>query len=120
MAETLVVTRSVIENYLNSKSHLTTEMAMIYQCPSDIKASTILIMHTANIDELNDGSVTVSWSDYSDTDNMTYLIANGNLPARSGLNILHSKMILEPNDAIWAKADALNKIHLTLSILEIS
>jgi hypothetical protein len=120
MTETLVVQRSVIENYINSKSHLTTELTKIYECPSDIKAASILLMHTANIDELTDGSVTIAWSDYSDLDSMTYLISDGNLPARSGLNILHGKLFLEPLDSIYAKADALERIHLTMSILEIS
>jgi len=120
MTETLVISRSIIENYINSKSHLSTELTNIYFCPNNIKAATILLIHASNIDELTDGSVSIGWSDYSDLDVITYLISDGNLPARSGLNILHGKMILEPGDAIWAKADALERIHLTMSILEIS
>jgi hypothetical protein len=118
--ETIVLTRSVIEEYINSKNHLTTELTKIYQCPSTIKASAILLMHATNIDDLTDGSVTIAWSDYSDLDEMTYFISDGNLPARSGLNILHGKFFLEPSDSIWAKADAMDRIHLTMSILEIS
>lgn len=120
MSETLIVTRSVVEEYLNSKAHLTTELTKIYQCPSNIKCASILLMHVANVDDLTDGSVSVCWSDYSDTDEMVYFISDGNLPARSGLNILHGKMFLEPLDCIWAKADAMNRLHITLSILEIS
>lgn len=120
MTETIVLTRSVIEDYFNAKAHLSTELTKIYQCPSTIKCASILLMHATNIDDLTDGSVSIAWSDYSDLDEMTYFIANGNLPARSGLNILHGKMFLSPLDGIWAKADAMERIHLTMSILEIS
>jgi hypothetical protein len=120
MTETRIITRSIIEDYKNSKHQLTTELVNVYQCPTDIKASIIILCHAANIDNLNDGSVTIGWSDFSDDEFITYLIYNGNLPARSGLNILHGKLFLEPLDSIWASADALNRVHLTLSVLEIS
>ncbi len=120
MTETRVLTRSVIEEYKNESHSLTTELVKIYECPSDAKASIILMIHTSNIDNINDGSVTVCWSDYTQEDRLTYFINDGNLPARSGLNVIHGKHILEPLDAIWAKADALNRIHITMSILEVS
>ena len=118
--ETKILTRTVIENYKNSKSQLTTDLIKIYQAPATVKSSIILLCHLANIDDLNDGQATIAWSDYTDTDFITHLLVNGNIPARSALNVLHSKLILEPYDAIYAQANALNRIHLTLSILEIS
>lgn len=120
MSDTIVLTHSVIENYFNAKFQLTTELTQIYQCPLNIKASSVLLCHAGAIDDLNDGSLSVCWSDYSDDNVLTYFISNGNLPSRSGLNVLHSKFFLEPGDAIWAKADAMERIHLTLSLLEIS
>jgi len=122
MAETKVLTRSIIENYLNSKFQLTTELSKIYTCPATVKASIIILCHAANIDpEGNtDCAISVSWSDYSDSDFMTYLLYNANLPARSGLNVLAGKLFLEPYDAIYAKASLLSRAHLTLSILEIT
>jgi hypothetical protein len=121
MPETKIITRSVIENYLNSKFQLTTEDNKIYTCPSSVKASIIILCHVANIDPEGDtdSAVTISWSDYSDDDFKTYLIYNGNVPARSGLNVLQGKLFLEPLDAIWAKSSLLERLHLTLSILEI-
>lgn len=118
MTETRILTRTVIEEYKNSKYQLSTELVQVYQCPIDRKASILLLCHASNIDDLNDGQISVGWSDYSDSDFITYLIVNGNIPSRSALNIIHGKLILEPLDAIWAKASELNRIHLTLSILE--
>ena len=120
MTETRILTRSVIEEYKNAKYQLTTDLVRVYQCPSTCKAAAVTLIQLANIDTINDGFATVGWSDYSDLDFITYLLPNGNLPARSGLSVLHRTMFLEPLDAIWAKADALNRMHMTLSILEIS
>jgi hypothetical protein len=120
MTDTLVLTKSVTETYLNSKFALTTELTQIYQCPLDIKATAVLLCHAASVDDLNDGSLSVCWADYNDENFMTYFIYNGNLPSRSGLNVLYGKFFLEAGDSIWAKADALDRIHLTLSLLEIS
>ena len=122
MPETKILTRSVIENYLNSKFQLTTEETKIYTCPVDVKASIIILCHVANIDPEGDTdcAIKIAWSDYSDEDFMTYLLYNTNLPARAGLNVLSNKLFLEPLDAIWASADKLERAHLTLSILEIS
>ena len=120
MTDTIALTSSVTENYINAKFHLTTQLTQIYQCPLDIKAAAIILCHAASVDDLNDSSLTVSWADYTDNNAMTYLISSGNLPARSGLNVLYNKLFLEAGDSVWAMADALNKIHITLSILEIS
>ena len=120
--ETKILTRSVIENYLNSKSQLTTELTKIYTAPATVKASIIILAHVANIDAEGDTdtAITLGWSDYSDEDFVTFLLYNANLPARSGLNVLGNKLFLEPLDAIWAKAILLNTGHLTMSILEIT
>lgn len=122
MPETKILTRSVIENYLNSKFQLTTELTKIYTCPNTVKSSIIILCHAANIDLEGDTdcAVTIGWSDCSDEDFVTYLLYNGNLPARAGLNVLNSKLFLEPLDAIWARADMLERCHLTMSILEIT
>jgi len=122
MPETKILTRSVIENYLNSKFQLTTELTKIYTCPATVKASIIILAHVANIDPEGDTdtSITLGWSDSSDGDFITYLLHNANLPARSGLNVLSNKLFLEPLDAIWAQSSLLERAHLTLSILEIT
>ena len=122
MAETKILTRSVIENYLNSKSQLTTELTKIYTAPATVKASIIILAHVANIDAEGDTdcAITIGWSDYSDEDFVTYLLHNANLPARSGLNVLGNKLFLEPLDAIWAQASLLTRCHLSMSILEIT
>ena len=122
MAETKILTRSVIEDYKNVKSQLTTELKSIYTCPSTVKASIIILCHAANVDAEGDTdcAISIGWSDYSDEDFITYLLYNSNLPARSGLNVLGNKLFLEPLDAIWANADKLERAHITMSILEIS
>lgn len=120
MTETRVLTRSVVEEFKNAKHHLTTEMYEVYKCPLSVRNAIITLCHVVNIDEVNDGSASIVWSDFSDEDDQTYLLPNANIAARAGLNVLHGKLILEPGDGIHAKADALNKIDLTLSIMEIS
>lgn len=120
MAETQVVTRTVIENYINRKAQLTTELTEIYRTPANVKAAAVILCHAATIDSLNDGTITIGWSDYSDNDFVTYLLTDGNVPARAGLSILDGKLLLEPQDAVYAKAGELNRLHLTLSIIEIS
>lgn len=121
MTETYTVTRTVIEEYKNAKKLLTTEMQKIYQAPTSVKASVLLAAHFATIDSVNDGQITVGWTDYTDSNFMTYLITNGNIAARAALNLLdHEKLVLEPGDAFYARASELNRIHVTLSILEIS
>jgi hypothetical protein len=128
MAETKILTRSIIEDYKNSKYQLTTELKQIYVCPPTVKASIIILCHVANVDPEGDTdcAITIGWSDYSDDDFITYLLYNTNLPARSGLNVLGNKLFLEPLDAIYAKAilldeeSLLDRAHLTLSVLEIT
>lgn len=120
MPQTRILTRSVIENYKNAKLELTDELLKVYECPSDIKAALITLCQATNIDTVNDSFVTVGWTDYSDSNKISYFITEGNMPARSGLNVFEKSFFLEPGDAIWAKADGLNKIHLTLSVVEVS
>ena len=122
MSETRILTRSVVENYLNVKYQLTTELSNIYTCPSTVKASIIILCHVANVDAEGDTdcALTIGWSDYTDEDFVTYLLYNANLPARAGLNVLSGKLFLEPLDSVWAKASLLDRIHVTMSVLEIS
>ncbi len=117
---TKVLTRSVIEKYINAKQNLTTESRTIYECPSNIKAAIVLLAHVANTDTLNDSLLSIGWRDNSDNNNLTYLLKEGNIPARAALNVLHSKLILEPNDSLIAYSSEPNRLDLTLSILEIS
>ena len=118
--ETRILTRTVIESYKNSKYQLTTDLSRIYTSPSNTKSSIILLIQIANIDPLNSSQVTISWRDFSDGDSLTYLLYQGNIPARSALSVIDSKLILEPSDSIWALASENNKLHATLSILEIT
>jgi len=130
MPETRILTRSVIENYLNVKSQLTTEFGEnpIYTCPSTVKASIVILCHVANTDPNGDDdcALTIGWKDHDDDDVMTYLLHDANLPARSGLNVLAGKLFLEPLDSVWAKVTwpvndvSESRAHLTMSILEIS
>lgn len=118
--QTKILTRQVIENYKNAKQSLTVESRTLYTVPNNIIASSILLVHIANIDTINDSLLTIGWRDSSDNNHLTYLLKEGNIPARAALNLLHRTLILEPNDSIIALSSTPNSLDVTLSILELS
>lgn len=106
--------------YKNAKSKpADTNQATIYTasgCTAIVQA-----IHIANNDVAADQTVTsLAWTDSSDSNSETKLLAGAVVPMKSALQALDGPLVLEDGDALKITAGAGNKLEVSVSVLEIS
>jgi hypothetical protein len=74
------------------------------------------MIQAANVDTVT-VPVTSTWNDGT---NDTHLVKNLDIPAKSAVNLLSGKLVLEAGDTLSANSDGSNKVELTVSVLEIT
>lgn len=105
--------------FKNAKLALTTTLTDVYTCPAATTA-VITLVQVANIDGTANAEIDVVWTDASDANSATYLAKTIVVPADASYSALGGRLALEAGDKIQAKADAINKAQITVSVLELT
>ncbi len=105
--------------FKNAKLALTTTAATIYTCPADTVAI-VLLCQVANVDGTDAASVSISWTDSSDSDTETMLASTISVPADAALSVLDGKLVLEAGDVLKGLASADGDLVITVSVMEMA
>jgi|GEM_PF-3718396 len=95
-----------------------TTAEVLYTCPASTTAI-IQASQACNIDTAS-RTLTLSWTDDSDSDTETKLTNALAIPVNTSVEPIVPGLVLKAGDTIKAVGDADDKIALTLGILEIS
>lgn len=87
----------------------------VYTVPAATTAI-VLMAQAANVDTAT-APVTMTWNDGT---NDTHLVKELSIPTYSAVNTLSGKLVLEAGDTLSANSNAINKVELTVSVLEIT
>jgi len=90
--------------------------AVVYTCPG---STTAIVIHcqVANVDGSNDADVNI---DMNDGSVVAALASTITVPAKSAINPIGGKLVLEAADELRAWASASGDLEMTLSLLEIT
>lgn len=106
------------ESFINAGVQVTTVLTPIYTCPTG-KTALVLMAQGANVDGATTGYITLSWKDVSNGNNVTNLVKELGIPAKSAVGLVEGKLVLESDDELMVAADANLLLELTVSIIEI-
>lgn len=101
--------------FKNAKLYLSASAQDIYTVPSSTTAI-IFNTHVTNISASAE-SVTLSWTDSSDSDTETYLASSISVPYQAAYEPIN-KLILETGDKLKGFAGSASALQITVSILE--
>lgn len=90
--------------------------AVVYTCPG---STTAIVIHcqVANVDGSSDADVNI---DMNDGSVVAALASTITVPAKSAINPIGGKLVLEAADELRAWASASGDLEMTLSLLEIT
>ena len=106
------------ETFKHYQTALTTANTTIYSCPVGTTAI-VFMAQAANKDIGQTSSITCVATDAS-AGSTRYLARDITMPAKSSVNILGGKLVLEATDSLSANSSSNSTVDLILSILEIS
>lgn len=102
--------------YKNARAALTTSAADVYTAPSG--GARVTLIQAANVDGTNSATVTVQWTDASNTDTVTRLAYQVEVAGGESIPLPGGGLILENGDKLQALASAASDIELTVSVVE--
>ena len=105
--------------FKNARLAVTTSIETVYTCPSATTAI-IFMAQAANVNGVNDSSISLQWIDSSNNNNVTRLVDILSVQSGISMGLIDGKMVLEAGDYLQAKASAINNIELTISVLELT
>ena len=110
------------DTFKNAKAALVTGGGTVYTCPAATTAVVIGCI-VANIDGTNAASVSISWTDDSDSDTSTNIVKLVSVPPNASLAVIggaNGKLVLEAGDTLTGIASADSDLVVSVSVLEIS
>ena len=106
------------ETFVNAKAVLLDTDTTIYTCPSATKAI-IIGCQVANIDAAA-VDLQIWWTDASDSNAITYLGYDVEVPPSSAYEPISGKLVLEAGDVLKGLGSVASDLEATVSILELS
>lgn len=103
---------------VNAELDVTTSAADVYEVVGSNTVAYVTQVQAANVDGTNDATVTVWWTDSSNSNKVTRLVKDVTVPAGGSLNCLAGTLVLEAGDKIRAQASANSDIELSVSAVE--
>ena len=89
--------------------------AVVYTCPAS-KIAVVIHCQVANVDGTNAADLNV---DMNDGSVVSALVSALSVPAKTAINPIVGKLVLEAADELRAWAGAASDLEMTLSVLEI-
>jgi len=108
--------------FKNSRQVCTTSLTDMYTCPSSngagtVAASVVLMLQASNVTNRAD-TLTVVWTDASNSNAVTRLTYQIPVPANQSVGLLTGKLALEVGDKIRAQCGTHQAIELSATLLE--
>ena len=107
------------QTFKNARAVLADTATTVYTCPAGTTAI-IIGCQVANVDNANIMDLQFWWTDSSNTDAVTYLGYDIEVPSKSAYEPVSGKIVLEAGDSIRGLGSTASKLEATVSILELS
>ena len=105
---------SPLNTFITVARNVTTTLTQIYQAPAET-TSIVLLAQATNVDPAFTASITfitrISGADYE-------LVSNFPIPNNDAAALLSGKLVIQSGDSVWCEASYMDRLKITLSILE--
>jgi hypothetical protein len=110
---------AIARKNFKSSGALGTSASDLYTVPAATTAAVVAIQ-ASNVDGSNDATVTVQWTDSSDSDAVTEFAYQVTVAAGDAVSIMAGLQYLEDGDKVQALASATGDIKISGSVIEYS